>query len=119
MKTGNKLLINLMMLDVNLYKNTQDQKTTYLSRSNWEGTYPTGALLKCTNLDMINDMQYTLASEEVNNTENVKMPLYNQDNGVSLIDLMYDDYNSEKWNKLLDQMSYEEQCKLVLYGSNA
>ena len=63
---------------------------------------------------MINDMQYTLASEEVNNTEGVNMPLYNQDNGVSLIDLMYEDYNSEKWNQLLDQMSYEEQCKLVL-----
>ena len=45
---------------------------------------------------MINDMQYTLASEEVNNTEGVNMPLYNQDNGVSLIDLMYEDYNSEK-----------------------
>ena len=117
--TLNKITNQFDNADVNLYKNTQDQKTTYLSRNNWEDTYPTGALLKCTNLDMINDMQYTLASEEVNNTENVNMPLYNQDNGVSLIDLMYEDYNSEKWNKLLDQMSYEEQCKLVLYGSNA
>ena len=118
-KTGNKITNQFDNADVNLYKNTQDQKTTYLSRSNWEGTYPTGASLKCTNLDMINDMQYTLASEEVNNTEGVNMPLYNQDNGLSLIDLMYEDYNSEKWNQLLDQMSYEEQCKLVLYGSNA
>ena len=119
-KTGEKITNQFDNADLNLYKNTTDQHIKYISRSNWKDTYPEIApSIRCTNSGMIDDMQYTLASEEVKNTDGVKMPTYSKDNGLSLIDMMYEEYNSPRWNELLDQMSFEEQAKLVTYGSNA
>lgn len=102
--------------DLNLYANTQDQKITYLSRSDWAGTYPTAAVnLTCTNAGMVADMQYSKAIDEGDAT----MPLYGQDNGLSLVDLMYEDYDSELWDKLLDQLSFKEQVDLTLLGATS
>ncbi len=119
-KTNEKITNQFDNADLNLYENTTDQHITYLSRKNWKDTYPTSApVIKCTNVNMIEDMQYTLESDDIKNTDGIKMPTYGKDNGLSLIDVMYDDVNDKKWEDLMDQTTFEEQCKLVLYGANA
>ena len=104
--------------DLNLYENTKnEQNVTYLSRNDWAGTYPQAAVsLTCTNANMVKDMQY---GKDIAEDSNVKMPTYGADNGLSLIDLMYEDYDSELWDKLLDQLTLEDQKALLLLGANA
>lgn len=114
--TGEKIENHFDDADLNRYVNTQDQKVTYLSRSNWASTYPVKAVsLTCTNSAMVEDMRYGKEIE----AGDAQMPVYGADNGVSLIDLMYEGYNSELWDKLLDQLTYTEQVNLTLLGANA
>ena len=114
--TGAEITNRLSDADVNLYAGTKDQKITYLSRANWQGTYPKEAVkLTCTNATMVADMQY---GKEVEADENVKTPVTGAKNGYSLIDLMYEDFaNNELWNKLLDQLTDEDYLALTLYGA--
>lgn len=116
-RTGNKIENRFNDADLNLCSYTQDQKVRYLSRSDWAGTYPASATkLKCVNPEMVKAMRY---GQELETPAKTSLPLYGQDNGLSLIDLLYENYNSEKWDLLLDEMTFEEQAKLVTYGSNA
>ena len=101
--------------DLNLYEHTADQKVTYLSRNDWAGTYPEEAVkLTCVDSGMVADMQYATPPED---DGSAKMPTYGANNGLSLIDMMYEDYDSEEWDKLLDQMTLKEQAEIILLGS--
>lgn len=115
--TKEKIVNHFNDADLNLYENTQDQKITYLSRKDWANTYPTKPIsLTCENSQMVKDMQY---GKDIENDGSCSLPTYGADNGLSLIDLMYEDYNSEKWDKLLDQLTIEDQKNLILMGANS
>lgn len=102
-------------VDLNRYENTTDQKITYLSRSNWANTYPVKAIsLNLKNSAMLSDMQY---GKEIPETDEA-MPTYGADNGLSLIDLMYEEWDSPLWDQLLDQLTFSEQMDLTLLGAN-
>ena len=106
--------------DLNLYEGTKDQKITYLSRSNWDATYPTSpVLLQARNSTFVNDMQI---STGVIDDPDAVMPLYNtityEGGALSLIMLKGVDYNSELWDHLLNQMSWEETIKVCGVGSH-
>ena len=105
--------------DLNLYEGTKnDQSITYLSRSDWNGTYPTSAVsLKCTDETMVRDMQY---GHEPEVKEGDEMPVYGTVTApegeltlAMFIDLEYDDL---KWEDLLNQMTFKEQQWLCSYG---
>ena len=105
--------------DLNLYEGTKDdQSITYLSRSDWNGTYPTSAVsLKCTDETMVRDMQY---GHEPEVKEGDEMPVYGTVTApegeltlAMFIDLEYDD---PKWEDLLNQMTFKEQQWLCSYG---
>lgn len=102
--------------DLNLYENTQDQKINYLSRGDWAGTYPQSAVgLTCTNAGMVADMQY---GKEIAADLSVEMPRTGAKNEVDLIDLMYEEYNSNLWDQLLDQLTLDDQKNIILLGAN-
>ena len=114
--TGAKIENRLSNADLNLYEHTTDQKITYLSRSDWTGTYPTPVTLTCTDKGMVADMQY---GSEIPTDETVEMPKTAQKNGLSLINLIYEDFdNDEIWNKLLDQLTTDDYVALTLLGAN-
>jgi len=113
--TGAKIENRLSGADLNLYEHTADQKITYLSRSDWTGTYPTPVTLTCTDSGMVADMQY---GSEIPTDETAEMPKTAQKNDMSLIDLMYEDFdNDELWDKLLDQLTLNDYTALTLLGS--
>lgn len=101
--------------DLNLYGGTQDQKITYLSRRDWEETYPAagGVQLKCLNETMVADMQYGAKYEA---DPNAKIPVYGKSNGLTLIMLKDKAYDDPMWNDLLDQTTLAEQQWLCSYG---
>ena len=105
--------------DLNLYEGTKDDQTVkYLSRNDWEGTYPTSAVsLKCVNDVMVRDMQY---GHEVAVKENDSLPVYGKTTSplgkLNLSMLRELEYDDPMWNYLLDQLTLEEQNWLCSYG---
>ena len=105
--------------DINLYSGTKDdQNIKYLSRSNWQDTYPLNPVnLKCENETMVYDMQY---GHEVKVKDGDVMPKYEtitSSTGALNLAMLEDyDYNNPLWEDLLNQMSFKEQVIMMNYG---
>lgn len=118
-ETNNKIENQFNDADLNLYEGTKnDQRVTYLSRSDWEGTFPTEAVqLECTNEIMVADMQY---GHEVEVAEGDEMPVYETvtapEGELTLAMMMDLEFDDPKWQDLLNQMSLTEQQWLCSYG---
>ena len=104
--------------DINIYEGTKGQEITYLSRSDWNGTYPTPVSLACTSERMVRDMQYGPAPATKGEGEK---PIYGTVTSslgklklAMLMDLEYDD---PMWDDLLNQLTYDESVTLVTAGS--
>lgn len=100
--------------DVNLYEGTGSQKIKYLSRNNWDDTYPVSAVSLEANETIIAALKYV---QQVPNNADDVMPQYvtvtseyGKLNLIQLKDLAYDD---PLWDDLLNQMSFSEQLELV------
>lgn len=90
---------------------TYDEGFTYLSRSDWEGTYPTTYALEATD-----EIVAGLAVKEGSDDPEAEMPVTGAENGLTLammIDVPADD---PSWDDLLDQLTAEEMYNLVRVG---
>lgn len=111
--TGNPITDRFDHADWNVYEGSVGQEILYLSRYNWELTYPKSAPeLKMTE-QLRKDLQY---DREVVEDPDAKMPTYGAQNGLTLIMLMDEDFDSPVWDDLLDQTTYEEQALLCSDG---
>ena len=107
---GTQITNQLSDADLNLYKGTE-QKVTYLSRSDWKGTWPAEILkLKLTET-MIKGLQDLLYNPE--DYEAVEMPVLGAKNGLKLHDMMGLDYDDPKWEQLLDQLTFDEMVSMI------
>lgn len=88
----------------------------YLSRSDWQGTYPTTAVLAAT--DKLAAALKKSGADYVKEPDRAKytMPTTGAENGLQLITLRGADYDDEFWDKLLDQMTVDEMLSLVALG---
>lgn len=111
--------------DINLYEGTKDQSITYLSRRDWQATYPSAYKMSCTNEIMVRDMQYGYDPVA---QEGDEMPVYDtvgEYGKLTLAMLMETEdgkpiaYDEPIWDELLNQMTWEEQNMMCTYGSNA
>ena len=84
---------------------------TYLSRSDWEGTYPTGIVQLTATDKVAEDLSYPLYDPA--DFEDVEMPTMGADNGLTLYDMMGLAYDDPKWDLLLDQVTFEEMEKQI------
>lgn len=50
------------------------------------------------------------------NNDSDEMPVMGAKNGLELVDLVGKEYNDEQWEKLLDQMSFEDMSTLINVG---
>ena len=108
--TGHPITNQLAFADINKYEGLKDYSVTYVSRNDWEGTWPT----ELVNLTIENDtMRSDIASNKAIPEDGAQMPVYGEKNGYSLADLRNLEYGSEYWDKLLNQMSWEDQAYLV------
>lgn len=105
--------------DINLYEGTADQKITYLSRNDWDATYPSPVEMTCVNDKMIADMQYyTGITEDPDATVPTYETVTSEDGALSLVMLMEREYDDPIWGDLMNQTSYAEQTYLVTYGAH-
>ena len=111
-KTGDKISNQLDYADWNYF---QDGEVTYLSRADWDKTYPkTYSDMTLTDqglIDYLNGKYYTLKTDD--DTSDIKW-------GVNT-DLMFYEmagasFDDEKWNELLDKMTLEEAQYIATFG---
>lgn len=107
--TGTKITNLFDECDWNLYKNKDNTNITYLSRNDWNGTYPKPVKLTV-NVAMYDDLDWN--KEYAANPED-KMPTYGAENGLTLINLRGKEYDDPAWDELLDQMTLDEQIELL------
>lgn len=95
--------------DLNKYDGS-DTTVTYVSRNDWEGTFPKSAV----EVAVTDKMSVDLASDKpiVEDSEAV-IPTYGAKNGLNLAMMRGKTYDDPDWDKLLDQMTYEDQSYLL------
>jgi len=123
--------------DLNRYEGKGNNSITYLSRNDWEGTVKLGLSASHTSLN--NQVTITATdgmredvkdpTPKIEKDESVEYPTYGADTHYSLADLRaYEDddgdvtndkpleYDHELWDKLLDQLTYEDIAALLGTG---
>lgn len=108
--TGEEVTNQFDDCDINYWL---EDTVTYLTRSDWAGTFPeTAIVVACTE-----DMMYVLSGDTYEKPEDAPSVSdfnYGVDNGLTLVmmkDVPYED--EETWNKYLDQMSIEEMATQI------
>ncbi len=110
-ETGVKITNQFDFADINLYENRGSNKVTYLSRSDWQGTWPKGKVeLNVASTAMMQDLS---SHKKIQEDNAQKPPEYNVQSGSLLITLRGLDYDHEAWDKLLNQLTYEEMALLI------
>ena len=107
---GTKIQNQLSSADINLYDGVRES-ITYLSRSNWEGTWPKEILQLNLTEQLIRDLQDLLYDPADYPT--VPMPTLGAKNGLKLYDMIGLDYDDPKWEKLLDQLTFDEMVAMI------
>lgn len=108
---GTPIANQLSESDVNLYQGSS-KKITYLSRSDWAGTFPGDEPLKLAVTEsLVQDLQ-NVRYDRADYPE-TSMPVTGADNGLKLYDMIGLEYDAPEWDKLLDQMTYPEMVKLI------
>lgn len=99
--------------DADLSHYGEDSK--YLSRSDWQGTWPTIQDGLEANEEMMNQL-YIYQTYEGNKDETIEMPTLGAKNGLSLAMFIGKEYDDPAWEQLLDQLTFQEMAELVGKG---
>lgn len=106
----------------NLFDETDPNKATaspgtvtWLSRSDWTGTYPETSNHNWAATDeMIAALEYV--QYDAADYEAVEMPTLGADNGLVLAALIGKDYDDPMWEDLLDQLTFDEMVQCITLG---
>ena len=108
---GTKIENQLNSSDPNMNDEVED--IVYLTRNDWEGTMPSikkavKIVLNDYLIKALQDQQYTTDSKA-----EAKMPTLGADNGMKLYDMIGLEYDDPKWDKLLDQLTFDDMVSLI------
>ena len=107
---GTAIRNQLSSADINLYAGVEE-RITYLTRSDWEGTWPTEILQLQLTAQLIKDLQDLLYDPAEHET--VEMPTLGANNGLKLYDMIGKDYDDPMWQQLLDQLTFDEMVAAI------
>ncbi len=107
--TGYDIVNRFEDTDWNKYQNKTDGTVVYLSRNNWQTTWPKPLALSL-NEAMVKDLDW---DKPVAADPSDKMPTYGADHVFDIIDLRGKEFDDPAWETLLDQMTLEEQINFL------
>ena len=106
----------LQTADINWLKENgfTDQTITYLSRNDWQGTWPKGTYI----MDLSQKLhdEITGIKKYVKTQTSEALPTMGAKGDMTIAQMIGKDYNDPAWQKLLDQVTYEEMCLLIGVG---
>ena len=85
-----------------------------LTRANWTGTWPEKIAIEANDALLVDINPYQ--SYKGIDGSTTEMPTMGADNGMTLGMMIGKDYDDPDWDKLLDQVTYEEMAELVGKG---
>lgn len=88
------------------------EDVVFLTRNDWEGTMPTGEILKLTLTDLLKDALQDVQYKADPLTD-MAFPTMNAKNGLKLVQMIGLDYDDPKWEQLLDQLSFQDMVSLI------
>ncbi|MBR3812211.1 MAG: glycoside hydrolase family 3 C-terminal domain-containing protein [Agathobacter sp.] len=108
---GVKIENQLNDSDPNMNEEVED--IVYLTRNDWEGTMP--SLEKTVKIVLNEYLIAGLQDEKYNpdDYEKVDMPTLGADNGMKLYDMIGKEYDDPAWDKLLDQLTFDEMVTFI------
>lgn len=111
-KAGVQVSNQLADADFNAF---QPGTVTYLSRSDWAGTWPKNY----ENLTATAEMLATLKNDfyTIHTDDDVSDIIWGADNGMSFADMKGAAYDDPRWEKLLDQLTIQEAAEFVSTGN--
>ena len=122
--TGNAITNLFEDADLNKYAGAEGQTVTYLSRNDWQGTFPTTQSLRVTDAMWADGLTHN-AEERTAIVEKMKA-LYWQgatlpENGtggtLKAIDFVEMPYEDTAWDKLVSQISYGDMLNTIYNGA--
>lgn len=116
--TGAAITNQFDNVDLNKYDGGS-QSIVYLTRNDWEGTYPKASVELTMTDKMFEEVQSDYFPEiETVDKSQYTMPVMGANYGLSLITLRGEAFDNPMWEKLLDQMTYDEMKNLVINGGH-
>ncbi|MCD8295880.1 MAG: glycoside hydrolase family 3 C-terminal domain-containing protein, partial [Clostridia bacterium] len=117
-ETGNKITNQFDFCDMDSYDGAGNNSVTYVSRSNWTGTWPD----KAVSFTITETMADDIASYKDIVEDGSEMPTYGADNGLSLAMLRSTDenpipYDDDAWDDLLDELTFGDMAYLMTNGA--
>lgn len=87
---------------------------TWLSRSDWTGTYPAGTF----DLALNDELVAALANTHYDGSlaDSVEMPTMGAENGLTLASMIGKEFDDPQWETLLDQMTFDEMNLMITQG---
>ena len=115
-ETGAAITNQLETADINKLNEAgmTDQTITYLSRSDWAGTWPQGTY-SMTLTQALHD-EITGIKEYVKTQTDEALPAMGEKGDVTIAQLIGKEYDDPLWEELLDQVTYEEMVMLIGVG---
>lgn len=111
-KTGEKISNQLDYADWNYF---QPGEVTYLSRTDWAGTYPKSytdmTLVNEELINLLNGDYYTIQTDD--DTSGIT---WGKDSNLMFYEMYGTDFDDAKWQDLLDKMTLEEAQYLATFG---
>ncbi len=97
------------------YNTWAEGTVTYLSRSDWEGTWPE----TYDNLSLTEEMVPYLTNDfyEIATDDDTSDVTYNADNGLTFSEMKGLDYDDPLWDDLLDQLDLQEAILFITQGN--
>jgi beta-glucosidase len=87
-----------------------ERNLTYLSRKDWTGTFPSADKVNYEAGAIKDSFDYQITDDGIT----IETVEWEQDNGLTLSDMVGKDYDDPDWDKLISQMSKQEMKGLLL-----
>lgn len=95
--------------DINKF-DKENNHVRYVTRNDWKNTVKQDVKIIASE-KILNGLKKTLYSKD--DYQDIDMPIFNKKNDLILLDLLGKDFNDPMWDKLLENLSFEEMRKLV------
>ena len=107
---GTKITNQVSDTDLNYYDGN-DVTVTYLSRNNWNDTFPKEIIHIQLTEQMIKDLDALVYNPD--NYDTVDMPVMGADGDLNLFHMIGASFDDPRWEQILDQLTFDEMANMI------